>query len=85
MFAFGGAHGRPIWDLEPNAAQGPYGVSSIHHFYDKLLRLPSDMYTEPGRRLAARRVAVLEEFLDAFHLQWYGKDFELTALATDPD
>jgi uncharacterized protein len=36
-FAFGGAHSRPIWDPEPNAAaQGPYGVSSIHHFYDKL-------------------------------------------------
>jgi uncharacterized protein len=84
-FAFGGAHGRPIWDPEPNAAaQGLYGVSSIHHFYDKLLRLPGDMYTEPGRRLAARRVALLEEFLAAFRRQWDGKDFEVTALATHP-
>jgi uncharacterized protein len=84
-FAFGGAHSRPIWDPEPNtAAQGPYGVASIHHFYDKLLRLPGDMYTEPGRLLAARRVAVLEEFLRAFRLQWDGKDVELTAVATEP-
>ena len=37
------------------------------------------MYTEPGRRLAAQRVAVLEEFLEAFRLQWDGKDFQLTA------
>ncbi len=84
-FAFGGAHGRPIWDPEPNAgASGDYGLSSIHHFYDKLLRLPGDMYTEPGRRLATRRVAVLEEFLQAFFLQWDGKDVELTALAAKP-
>jgi uncharacterized protein len=85
-FAFGGAHGRPIWNPEADtAAPGPYGASSIHHFHDKLLRLRGDMYTEPGRRLAAQRVAVLEEFLDAFILQWDGKDFELTPLTTDPD
>jgi uncharacterized protein len=83
-FAFGGAHGRPIWDPEPNAAHGAYGASSIHHFYEKLLLLPGDMYTEPGRRLAARRVAVLEEFLRVFRLQWDGKDVEITALATEP-
>ena len=79
-FAFGGAHSRPIWDPEPNtAAHGPYGVSSIHHFYDKLLRLPGDMYTEPGRRLAARRVAVMEEFLRTFNLQWDGSDIDVSA------
>ena len=84
-FAFGGAHGRPIWDPEPNtAAHGAYGVSSIHHFYDKLLRLSGDMYTEPGRRVAARRVAVMEEFLRTFYQEWEGKDAELTALTTEP-
>jgi uncharacterized protein len=84
-FAFGGAHGRPIWDPEPNAAaHGAYGTSSVHHFYDKLLHLPDDMYTEPGRCLAARRVAVLKEFLRTFHLQWEGKDAEFAALAAEP-
>jgi uncharacterized protein len=83
-FAFGGAHSRPIWNPEPNAAQGPYGVSSIHHFYDKLLRLPGDMYTEPGRHLAAQRVAVMEEFLRTFNLQWDGKDAGVTASAMEP-
>lgn len=84
-FAFGGAHSRPIWDPEPNgAARGPYGVSSIHHFSDKLLRLPGDMYTELGRRLASQRVAVMEEFLRTFNLQWEGKDVETTGHATVP-
>lgn len=84
-FAFGGAHSRPIWDPEPNtAAQGPYGASSVHHFYDKLLRLPGDMYTEPGRRLAAQRVAVMEEFLRTFNLQWDGKDAEVAGPFPEP-
>jgi uncharacterized protein len=83
-FAFGGAHQRPIWNPDPNApAQGPYGVSSVHHFYDKLLRLPGDMYTEPGRRLAARRVGVMEEYLRTFCLEWEGNDVKLTALAAE--
>jgi uncharacterized protein len=83
-FAFGGAHSRPIWDPEPNTStHGPYGVSSIHHFYDKLLRLPGDMYTELGRCLADRRVAVMEEFLRTFNLQWDGKDGEVTSPATE--
>jgi uncharacterized protein len=76
-FAFGGAHGRPIWSLDTeNTQSNPYGISSIHHFYDKLLRLPHDMYTELGRCLAARRVAVMEEFLRTFYLEWEGKDIE---------
>jgi uncharacterized protein len=84
-FAFGGAHHRPIWAPQTDPeAPGPYGISSIHHFHDKLLRLPGDMYTEPGRRLAARRVAVMEEFLRSFYLEWEGKDADLTVLGTEP-
>jgi len=78
-FAFGGAHRRPIWDRQPvDEKEKPYGVSSIHHFYDKLLRLAGDMYTEPGRRLAAQRVAVMEEFLRIFYLEWEGNDVDIT-------
>jgi uncharacterized protein len=82
-FAFGGAHQRPIWNPDPQAtAHGPFGVSSVHHFYDKLLRLPGDMYTKPGRQLAARRVALMKDFLETFYLEWDGKDAELTILAS---
>jgi uncharacterized protein len=74
-FAFGGAHQRPIWDPDPNAATAPEsGRSTIQHFYDKLLRLPADMYTEPGRRLAGKRVAVMQEFLETFYREWKGLD-----------
>ena len=84
-FAFGGAHGRAIWNPVAEAMpQGPYGISSIHHFYDKLLQLPNDMYTEPARRLAARRVAVMEEFLRMFYLEWGTQDFELADGAVKP-
>jgi uncharacterized protein len=76
-FAFGGANNRPIWNPEPEAVpQAPYGISSIHHFYDKLLQLPNDMYTEPGRILATRRIAVMKEFLRAFYVEWKSGDFE---------
>jgi len=78
-FAFGGVHGRPIWEPESEGtSESPYGISTIHHFYEKLLRLPNDMYTEPGRRLAAHRVSVMEEFLRVFYLEWESRDFEVT-------
>jgi uncharacterized protein len=85
-FAFGGAHDRPIWHPEGNeAAPGPYGISSIHHFYDKLLQLPGDMYTEPGRQLAAKRVAVMEEFLGTFYREWEAKDGEVNGASSAYD
>ena len=55
---------------------GLYGVSSIHHFYEKLLPLHGDMYTDAGRQLAARRVSVMEEFLRTFYAEWDGRDAE---------
>lgn len=84
-FAFGGAHGRPVWDPEPNpAVHRPYGISSIHHFHDKLLRLPGDMYTEPGRRVAAHRVAKVKEFLRSFYQEWQGGDADVSPLPAEP-
>jgi uncharacterized protein len=84
-FAFGGAHDRPIWDPDPErTASGPYGVSSIHHFYDKLLRLQDDMYTAAGRELAARRVAVMQEFLRTFYAEWDAGDVEAILTGVEP-
>lgn len=42
---------------------------SVDHFFTKLLGLPARMNTEPGRREAERRVAVLESFLDALEAE----------------
>ena len=52
-FAFGGERQRPLED-------------SVQHFYDKLLRLKDLMNTETGRRLAQRRHAFLERFLEEY-------------------
>jgi uncharacterized protein len=78
-FAFGGAHGRPIWNPAPEAPEGPYGISSLHHFDEKLMKLPEDMYTEMGRSIAERRVGVLQDFLRSFHLEWEGGDVEMNS------
>ena len=74
-FAFGGAHHRPIWDPRPDAPTGnPYGISSLHHFHEKLLRLPAGMYTQPARRLARKRAALMRTFLKQFEEEWKGDD-----------
>lgn len=66
-FAFGGAHGTPLWD--------PAGedYSQIYHFEDKLLRLREELHTEPARRLAEERYAFLERFLERFLAEWHGE------------
>jgi uncharacterized protein len=74
-FAFGGAHGRPLWDPDEALQPDPsYGRSSLHHFHDKLLRLRDGMYTEPAREIAAKRTAVLEEFVTRFLDEWNQRD-----------
>ena len=50
-FAFGGEHGRPLEE-------------SVQHFYDKLLHLKDLMNTDEAKRIAAKRHAYLERFLD---------------------
>ena len=52
-FAYGGEHGRPMEE-------------SVQHFYDKLLRLKDLMNTETGRRIAEKRHAFLEIFLQEY-------------------
>ncbi len=53
-FAYGGEHGRPLG-------------ASVGHFYEKLLKLKDLMNTEGGKRLAERRHAFLETFLQEYY------------------
>ena len=50
-FAYGGERGRPMRE-------------SVGHFHEKLLRLKDRMNTETGKRLAEKRHAYLEGFLN---------------------
>lgn len=80
-FAYGGSKGRAIYDPEIKPKTGMNkeeyrnneNSTSINHFYEKLLLLESMMNTSEGRRLAKRRMAVMQEFLDEFIAEWNGE------------
>jgi uncharacterized protein len=58
--------GRPLYQPDepfPVARPADDAVSSIDHFYTKLLRLAETMATEAGRAEAERRTAFMREFL----------------------
>lgn len=70
-FSFGGAHNIPIWDGAALAEgdiyrQSERPASTIHHFYDKLLRVASQLETPTAVKLATSRHAYLRGFIDQF-------------------
>ena len=74
-FAFGGAHGIPLWangakDEPDTYVQSKRPASTIHHFYEKLLRLPADLETDTAIKLAERRSAFMEDFVEEFIQEW---------------
>jgi uncharacterized protein len=63
----GGQLGRVLYDVDDPFAErrAPSDtVSSIDHFYTKLLTLAATMQTESGRREAARRTAFMRLYLE---------------------
>ena len=66
-FAFGGAHGSPLWDPEGEV------YSQIYHFEDKLLKLREEMHTDPAREIAQERHDFLETFRERFLDEWHGR------------
>ncbi|HEY7342429.1 MAG TPA: HD domain-containing protein [Ktedonobacterales bacterium] len=78
-FAYGGAHGRILYDPEipPRATMTAEEYRShltptINHFYEKLLLLKDLMNTGYARQLAEQRQRVMEAFLDEFYAEWDG-------------
>ncbi len=76
-FHFGGHKNNPIYDPSvplhspPNAeAYRKYDRSTIHHFYDKLLKLKDMLYTSTARKMAEERHRFMEMFLDRFFKEW---------------
>ncbi|GAA5225085.1 HD domain-containing protein [Membranihabitans marinus] len=76
-FNYGGYRNRPLYDpripIVRHQSKEEYRGSTaptIHHFYDKLLRLKDQMNTETGRLLAEERHVFLEQYLDQFFREW---------------
>ncbi len=76
-FHFGGYRNNPIFDpevpLEPVGNEDEYkkyNRSTIHHFYDKLLKLKDLMHTSEGKKMAEERHAFMEKFLEQFFREW---------------
>lgn len=65
-FAYGGKKGNPIY--QPGfPLTAVYGdKSSIHHFYEKLLKIKDLMNTESAKKIAEERHAFMETFLKQF-------------------
>jgi uncharacterized protein len=62
----GGNLGRPLYDPDDPFCErrdAKDSVSTIDHFYTKLLRLSDSMQTESGRREAARRTEFMRSYL----------------------
>jgi uncharacterized protein len=79
-FAYGGAKGRSIYEPGEKpvlhrsfAAYKKSRGHTINHFHEKLLLLKDRLHTKEARRLAERRHAFLEAFLERFHAEWDGK------------
>ncbi|TDL76905.1 HD domain-containing protein [Rhodococcus qingshengii] len=80
-FAYGGKKGQPIYDPTVNVREEMSleeyrkGKStSIHHFYEKLLKLKDLLNTDTAKEIAEKRHQVMEQFLEQFYLEWDGQD-----------
>ncbi len=77
-FAFGGAHGVPMWLPEKPFDRLTYDESErdpsvLHHFHSKLLKLKENMNTATGRQMAETRHIFMQTFLEQFKAEWNGE------------
>ena len=73
--AYGTSKGRPFYE-EKNLLKENKKITfnkstntSLSHFYDKLLKLPSLMHTKTGKKLAKKRIKIMKKFLKSFYLE----------------
>lgn len=79
-FAYGGKKGQPIFDPQMKVREQisfeeyRNGKSStIHHFYEKLLKLKDLLNTDKAKKMAERRQQMMELFLEEFFTEWNGQ------------
>lgn len=88
-FSFGGARQIPLWVDDVPFETGVYvqtrrPVSTLHHFYEKLLRLPAELETPTAIGLAEQRRSFMTAFVDQFMREWHD-DFQVDAPAKVDD
>ncbi|AYV66791.1 HD domain-containing protein [Niallia circulans] len=76
-FAYGGSIGSPIYDphsaIREKMTEEEYrknNSSSIHHFYEKLLKIKDLLHTESAKKMAVERHQFMESFLKEFYKEW---------------
>jgi len=76
-FHFGGYKNNPIYlpDIPlheeiDSEEYRKYNRPTIHHFYDKLLKLKDLLHTNTAKKMAEERHRFLELFLDRFFKEW---------------
>ncbi len=79
-FNYGGFKNRKLYDPEVkpqlDMTVDEYKKSTaptINHFYEKLLLLKDRMNTKTGKKIAEKRHAYMEGFLEQFYREWEGK------------
>ena len=79
-FAYGGKKGHLLYDpmikVREAMTEKEYrnGKSStIHHFYEKLLKLKELLNTDTASEMAERRHQFMEQFLEQFYSEWNGQ------------
>ncbi|MEH7083000.1 HD domain-containing protein [Neobacillus drentensis] len=79
-FAYGGKKGQSIYDPsisvrnEMTLEEYRKGKStSIHHFYEKLLKLKDLINTDTARKMAESRQQMMVTFLEQFYREWDGQ------------
>ncbi|MGG6310379.1 HD domain-containing protein [Paenibacillus macerans] len=78
-FAYGGSRGRSMHEPGRDFSDVDYRSpenTSIHHFYEKLLKLKELMNTRHAKALAESRHAFMLRFLDQFYREWDAADDE---------
>lgn len=80
-FAYGGSAGNPIYDpslqIRDKMTEEEYrnnNSSSIHHFYEKLLKIKDLLHTDSAKKIAEERHRFMESFLQEFYKEWNVQD-----------
>ncbi len=79
-FNYGGFKNHEIYN--PGIKPVEYGTKeaykkstapSLNHFYEKLLLLTDKMNTDTGKKMAQKRHAFMEQYLEQFYAEWEGE------------